>query len=199
MEQLICNGLIQSSESLFYFLMIPWCRRWAKQSPLQLKWNQLLKHSFGSHLFYDSLIAQWEVNTFFPFLAAVVVCCQTWLTPCFHWTHPCGVCFLWGFRAPVEVLDGGCWRLAGVECGSWGRPRQMGLAFGRNVFVSERWFGFLPCLYRLVFNQTGKPDSGSDSNKNQMVTREDYKKWKREESERKKLFLWWLEERVWRD
>lgn len=132
----------------------------------------------------------------FHFLTAVVVCCQTWPTPCmFHQTHPCGVCFLWGLRAPVTVLDGGCWRHAGVECGSWGRPRQMSLAFGHTMFVSERWYGFLPCLLKLVFNQASQPDSGLDSNQNQMVTREECKKWKREESERRKLFLWWLWER----
>lgn len=59
----------QCSESLFYFLLIPWCRRWlAKPSSLGYQWleeKQLLNHWFRLCLFYDSPIAQWEVNTFF--------------------------------------------------------------------------------------------------------------------------------------
>lgn len=54
----------------------------------------------------------------FNFLTAVVVCSQTWPTSCmFHRMLPCRVCFLWGFGAPVIDSDGGCRRLAGVECG----------------------------------------------------------------------------------
>lgn len=129
----------------------------------------------------------------FLVLTAAVVCCQTWPTLCmFHRTLPCGVCFLWGFGAPVTLLDGGCRRHAGVECGSRGRPGQMGLAFGHKRSVSERWYGFLPCLLKPVSNQSSQPDSGSDSNENQMVTREECEKQKRGESERRKLFLRWL-------
>lgn len=42
------------------------------------------------------------------------------------------------FGAPVTILDGGCRRHAGVECGSRGRPRQMDLAFGPERSVSEQ-------------------------------------------------------------
>lgn len=116
----------------------------------------------------------------FLFLTAVVVCCQSWPALCvFHRTLPCGVCFLRGFGAPVAVLDGGCRRHAGVECGSRGRRRQMGLAFGHKRSVSDQWYGFLPCLLKPVSNQTSQPDSGSDSNENQMVTREECEKQKK--------------------
>lgn len=93
------------------------------------------------------------------FLAAVVVCCQTWPTPCmFHRTHPCHVCFLRGLSAPVTASDGGCWRHAGVECGNWGPPRQMGLAFCPQMFVSEQWYGFMLMSFKrhLQWNQTAR-------------------------------------------
>lgn len=112
----------QCCESLLYFLLIPWWRHWqAKPSSLGYVSDlekQHVIHWFRLCLFYDSPIAQWEVNTFFCSSQLLLFVLGTWPTlRMFHRTLPCGVCFLWGFGAPVTVLDGGCWRHAGVECG----------------------------------------------------------------------------------
>ena len=137
-----------------------------------------------------------EKSTHFSFLHSCC-CLSSDLADTPHVSSDTSVrCLLpWGFGAPVTVLDGGCWCHAGVECGSRGRPGQLGLAFGHKRSVSEGWHGFLPCLLRPVSNQTSQPDSGSDSNENQMVTREECEKQKKGESERRKFFLWLLWER----
>lgn len=71
----------------------------------------------------------------FPFLSSQLLLFVLRLGPTlcmFHRTLPCSVCFLWGFGAPVIVLDGGWRRHTGNECGGRGRHGQMGLAFGQK-------------------------------------------------------------------
>lgn len=91
------------------------------------------------------------------FPAAVVVCCQTWPTPCmFHRTHPCRVSVL---RAPLAHQSQLQMAMQGVECGNWGPPRQMGSGFlSFQMFVSEQWYGFMLMSFKrhLQRNQTAR-------------------------------------------
>lgn len=127
--------LFHWSESLFDFLTIPWWRRWPANLSSDSRKSSFCTTDMVCVSFYEGLAAEWEDSTHFSFPHSC--CC---LLSDLAVTL-CRVCFLWGFGAPVAVLVGGCWRLTKVDCGSWGRPRQIGLVFGLKRFVSERWYG----------------------------------------------------------
>lgn len=81
--------------------------------------------------------------------------------------------------------------VVGVDPGRW-----VWLLVVRGLCESDDMAFSHVCLKnkneKAVSNQTSQPDSGSDRNENQMVTREECEKQKPGESKRRKLFLWWL-------
>lgn len=76
--------------------------------------------------------------------------------------------------------------VVGVDAGRW-----VWLLVIRGLCQSDDTV-FSHVFKKPVSNQTSQPDSGSDNNENQMATRGECEKQKRGESERRKLFLWWL-------
>lgn len=145
---------------------------------LWLDGKQLVNHPFSLYRYGPTS----RCGQVFSALTAVVAPPQTRLTLCmFHGTRPCGVCFLWGFGEAVSVLDGGCWRHAGVECGSRGADPS------RWILVFQSYEVCVRAVIQLkpVSNHSSQWDSGSDGNENQMLISGKGEKKKKMESQRR--------------